>query len=262
MEKWFLILSGQEVETDIRDVLVYGAGISIAEPVKLKELRSLFPEAALVWAHPFRGGASPADAKLNSPLLDGVEIFSLNHSAKENYSGLKSWHELKFTALSGSDTHSEENAGVLPAQFDHEIKNISDLVTEIKQGRVRPFFKEIPKSGADLTVSEITLGTKGEDEERQRIIVKTVSTRKKWEQVKASAKLLQKIYNRGFDGPVFRVPGIIDIDEKEKTLIEEGQRGKNLFDILLSVGSGAGREYFESAARWIAKFHSLDIRKP
>ena len=260
VEKWFVLLAGQEVETDIGHVLVYGARASITKKTGLKTLRKLFPEAALVWAHPFRNGETPSRAVLASPLLDGIEIFSLNHSAKENYAGLKSWHELKFTALSGSDAHSEGNAGVLPTQFDHAAKSIGDAAAEIRGGRVRPFFKEIPKSGSDLTVTEITMGTKGDDELRQRIIVKTLSNEKKWEKTKQSAELLRSIYNNGFSGPVFRVPKVIDINENEKTLIEEGQRGKNLYDSLLSVGTASGRTYFEYAAQWIAKFHSLKLR--
>ena len=261
VEKWFVLLSGQEVETDIGHVLVYGAGRTIEKKTSLNELRKIFPEAALVWAHPFRNrSSSPKKSVLTSPLLDGIEIFSLNHTEKENYAGLKSWHALKFTALSGSDAHSEENVGVIPTQFDHNINMIDEAVCEIKEGRVRPFFKEIPKSGSDLTVTEITLGTKGEDEFRQRIIVKTISNDKKWAKTKETAEFLRKIHDNGFDGQVFRVPKIIDINEEDRTLIEEGQRGKDLFNTLLAVGPAAGKTYFELAAKWIALFHSLNIQ--
>ncbi len=260
IEKWFVLLSGQEVETDIGHVLVFGAGRTIGEKNTLKDLRKLFPEAALVWAHPFRKGASPSKDLLSSPLLNGIEIFSLNHSTKENYAGLKSWHALKFTALSGSDAHSEENAGVIPSQFDHSVKTIDEVATEIRNGRVRPFFKEIPKSGSDLTVTEITLGTKGEDEQRQRIIVKTIIDEKKWIKTKESAEFLKKIYDNGFNDLVYRVPRIIDINDKETTLIEEGQRGKNLFDSLLAVSPTVGRTYFVLAAKWLSRFHALNLQ--
>jgi len=40
----------------------------------------------------------------------------------------------------------------------------------------------------------------------------------------------------------------------------EGQRGKNLFDVLLTVSPAAGKIYYESSARWIAKFHALKMK--
>jgi predicted metal-dependent phosphoesterase TrpH len=257
VEKWFMLFSGQEVDTDIGHVLVYGAGRTIENKTSLKALREEFPAAALVWAHPFRKGAAPSAEKLTSPLLDGVEIFSLNHSAKENFAALKSWHSLKFTALSGSDVHSGENAGAMPTQFDHGVSTLDEAVIEIKKGRVRPFYKEIPKSGSDLTVTEITLGTKGGDELRQRIIVKNISGANKWEKAKRSAAFLSEIYKGGFNDGVYRVPRIIDTDDKERTLIEEGQRGKNLFDALLGASPAEGLRYLKLAAKWLAKFHSL-----
>lgn len=258
--KAFILLSGQEVSTDAGHVLVYGADTSIPEKTNLKDLRKLYPRAALVLAHPYRKKSSVAEETLTTPLLDAVEIFSLNHTPKENYAGLKSWHELKFTAISGSDTHSEEKAGALPSQFDHEVKNIRDLVTEIKNGRVRPFFKEIPKSGSDLTVTEITLGTKGDDEVRQRIIIKTLRTEKRWEKTRTSALLMQKIHGGGFDSGRYRVPRVIELNETEKTVIEEGQRGKNLFELLCGVSPSAGLTYFELSARWMSRFHGLKFK--
>jgi len=260
VDQWFVLLAGQEVDTDFGHVLIYGAGESIESKTSLKTLRRHFPDAALVWAHPFRKGSAPSKTELSSPLLDGIEIFSLNHTPKENWEGLKSWHELKFTALSGSDTHSEANAGVLPTQFDHTVKTIAEAAGEIRGGRVRPFIKEIPKSGSELTVTEITMGTKGDDELRQRIIIKAVNNERKWDKTQHTAELLRDIYDHGFGGPVFRVPKILDINEKDMTLIEEGQRGKNLYDSLLSVGRAPGMTYFEHAARWIAKFHALKLR--
>ncbi|MDP7422775.1 MAG: PHP domain-containing protein, partial [bacterium] len=95
VDNTFLILAGQEVETDIGHVLVYGADQSISDRIELNELRQRYPSAALVWAHPFRYGKNPDGKALLNPFLDGVEIFSMNHSTKENCRGLTSWHEHK-----------------------------------------------------------------------------------------------------------------------------------------------------------------------
>jgi len=255
----FLILSAQEVETDIGHVLVYGGTKSVEDIIPLKELRKMFPEAALVWAHPFRHGKTPSKDDLLNPLLDGLEIFSMNQNLNENYLGLRQWHRYKFTAISGSDAHEKAKAGVFPSQFDHPVETIEDVAEEIKHARCRPFFKEIPKSGANTTVTEVTIGTKGADEWRNRMIIRSVTGAKEWEKTKKSVELIKTLYNNGFKDSVFRVPKIIEENDREKLIIEEGQRGKSLYDVLLSVSPAAGMKFFGLTARWLAKLHGLKL---
>jgi len=52
---YYLILSGQEVTTpELGDVLVYGADVSIEKGTSLEDMRKHFPDAAIIWAHPYR----------------------------------------------------------------------------------------------------------------------------------------------------------------------------------------------------------------
>ena len=256
----FLILSGQEVETDMGHVVAFGAGSSIEKPLSLDELRRAFPEAALVWAHPFRSGKIPSDKAFCDARLDAIEIFSSNHTPKENYLGLAMWHKHKFTAVSGTDTHAKVTAGILPTQFDHPVKNMTDLADEIKNGRCKPFFKEIPKSGSNIVVTEITLGTKGEDEMRDRIILKEFSDEKKWEKMRGTLEVTKSIYEKDFASGLYRVPKILYVNDGEKMVIEEGQRGKSLFELIDNVSAAAGAEYFRMAARWLARLHNAGCR--
>lgn len=256
----FLIMSGQEVETDIGHVVVFGAASSVEKPVGIDDLRRAFPEAALVWAHPFRNGKVPLDKAFCDPRLDAIEIFSSNHTPKENYLGLAMWHKHKFTAVSGTDTHARVTAGILPTQFDHPVKNIAETVCEIKNGRCRPFFKEIPKSGSNIVVTEITLGTKGEDEIRDRIILKEFSDEKKWEKTRGTLEVAKNIYEKDFSDGAYRVPRVLYVNDGERIVIEEGQRGKSLFELIDNVSAEAGAEYFRMAARWLAKFHNTGCR--
>ncbi|MDD5644118.1 MAG: phosphotransferase [bacterium] len=255
----FLILSAQEVDTEIGHVLVFGAGESVEGETTLERLRKNYPGAALVWAHPFRNGRIPDKKYFLSGELDAVEIFSGNHTARENVLGLSFWHTYKFTAVAGSDTHSPGFSAILPTQFDHPIRNIKELTSEIRGGRCRPFFKEIPKSGSNITVTELTLGTKGNDEFRDRIILKQASGRDKWKKLSESAEIMQEIYSKGFREGPFRVPAVIDKDDDKMLVMEEGQRGKNLFDLLVNINPDIGRDYFELAARWLSRLHSLKL---
>lgn len=258
---YFVILSAQEVQTEIGHVLVIGAPETISESANTSILREKYPQACLIWAHPFRKGNIPKPAELLNLNIDAVEIFSLNHTSRENFLGLKMWHKLKFTAVSGSDTHSEDMAGAFPTQFDHEINDVEDLIDEIKNGNARPFFKEIPKSGSDLLITEITIGTKGVDETRPRIIVKSYDNPAKWEKAKESSKITQTLLNNGFSQGPFRVPKLLEINNAEQLLLEEGQRGKQFFELLSSgVAHNTAIQYLKMAARWLAELHNRALK--
>lgn len=134
----FVILSGQEVGTDKGHVLVYGAAKTIDEIVSLRELRESFPEAALVWAHPFRWNACPVEDELLNPFFDGIEVLNSNQLPHENGASLHSWKKHAYNAIGGSDTHSMEQAAMFPTLFEKKISNIDELVREIKARRCKP----------------------------------------------------------------------------------------------------------------------------
>lgn len=255
----FLIFSGQEVETEIGHVLVFGAAETIPEKLNLAELRLKFPRAALVWAHPFRS-REPDPAVLVNPDLDAVEILNTNHTAKEHYHALAAWHRCRFTAVAGSDAHEVRLAGVFPTVFDHPVKSVRELAAEIRAGRCRPFLKEIPRAGGNIVVTAISLGSKGEDEYRQRLILKRVTDRNKWRQSSAALEVVSSLLERGYGQGVYRIPRIIEVDEKERIIIEEGQRGKLLFELLPAVSPRVGARYFRMAARWLGRLHGEKIR--
>jgi len=256
----FVILAGQEAVTDAGHILVYGADKTIAGKISLKDLRKDFPDAALVWAHPFRDGNIPTKEQLLNPFIDAVEIFNINHTAKENYLALTLWHEYKFNAIAGSDTHKVQNVAIYPAEFNHPIFNIKNLADEIKQKRVKPFLKEIFKSGSNIAVTEIIIGTKGADEIRPRLITKKITIPHAWESAKRSISIKESLYEHGFNKGKFRVPKTIEIDEKNNLIIEESQRGGSLFDVLGYVSLKTGIEYVKLTAQWLAVFHDTAIR--
>ena len=256
----FLIMSGQEVATDIGHVLVYGAPRTIEKKIPLRTLRKLFPEAALVWAHPFRSGSAPSRKRLLDRSLDAVEIFNLNQSAKENYTGLKLWHEYKFTAVAGSDTHAEGDTGVFSTQLTHPVSDIKGFAGEIRRGRCLPFVKEIPKAGTHVILTEITMGTKGADERRTRLITRHFYDEKKWKTATESLRIREFLFHHGFGSGKYRVPKTVDVDEPGQLIIEEGQRGDNLFDTIGYVSPVIGIKYFYMSAEWLAKLHGLKFK--
>ena len=257
----FLVLSGQEVSTvELGDVLVYGASEVFPKGTSLAFIRERFPRSALVWAHPYRSGKQPSVETLLDPLLSGVEIFNSNHTVRENSRALQDWHKFRFTAIGGTDTHGGSYAGIYPTQFDHAVRNVEELAEEVRHGRCRPFLKEIPRSGANSLVTEVTFGTKGLDEVRERIIIKEITTYHKWRSAERAFHIMEEIVRHGFDGGTYRVPRPIDEDRDSRTLIEQGLRGKSLFDKLLTSDEADGREYVRLAAGWLARLHNCRLR--
>lgn len=257
---YFLILSGQEVSTEeFGDVLVFGADEALVSGTSLAEIRARYPDAAFVWAHPYRKGRRPLDEDLGNVLLDGVEVFNSNHTVRENSRALQDWHRLRFTATGGTDTHGGSYAGLYPTHFDHSVRNIRELATEIRMGRCRPFMKEIPRSGANSQVTEVTIGTKGLDESRERIIIKEIASPYRWRSAERAFHIMEELDRQGFGSGMYRVPRPIDVDRGTMTLIEQGLRGRSLFDKLLTAEENDGREYVALAAGWLARLHNCRL---
>jgi hypothetical protein len=259
---YYLILSGQEVNTpELGDVLIYGADVSIERGTSLKDLRNNFPDAAIIWAHPYRQENSPPREKLFHPLIDGVEIFSSNHTVAESSRALRDWHNFKFAAIAGTDTHALSYAGLYPTIFDHPVRTITELACEIRAGRCRPFFKEIPRSGSSSTrVTEIAVGTGKSGDIRERFIIKKHKDLGAWHSAARMSQVMDEIRRHGFDKGRFRVPKPLSNEQESLTTIEEGIKGKTLFDKLVEAAPRRARNDLEMAAGWLARLHNRGLR--
>jgi hypothetical protein len=258
---YYLVLSGQEVTTpELGDVLVYGADISIEKGASLETIRKHFPGAAIIWAHPYRHENIPSRNNLFHPYIDGIEIFTSNHTVAESSRGLSDWHDLKFTAIAGTDTHALSYAGLYSTIFDHPISTMAELVSEIRAGRCRPFFKEIPRAGSSSTqVTEITIGTGRGAGIRERYVIKKHKNLAAWRSAASRSKVMDEIRRHGFEEGRFRVPKPLGNDPDSLTTIEEGIKGKTLFDRLVEAGPQEARNHLEMAAEWLARLHNLRL---
>jgi len=262
VEDIFHVLAGQEIHTaDYGDILIYGAKETIKkQKVTLKEIREKNPEAAIIWAHPYRDGKIPPKEKLLNPLLDGIEIFSSNHSVSESIRALKDWHEMKFKAIGGTDTHALSYTGAYPTLFDHPFSTIEELVNEIKAGRCRPYFKEVPRTGtSDTKVTEIIIGPKA-SQARKKIITKTFTNIEAWKGGERTFYLTKEISRHGFNKGKYRIPRPLDKDAGNFSVMEEYVSGKTLHEIILTAGPEEAREYLRKTARWLAKFHNFNFK--
>ncbi len=257
----FEILSGQEVSTsDYGHVLVFGATESISEGVALQEIHEQWPEAALIWAHPYRNGYEPPKERLMNPLFDAIEIFTSNYSVAESTRALKDWHELKFTATGGTDTHAVSYTAAYPTIFDHPVSSIEELVREIKEGRCRPYFKERPRAGTtDTKILEVTVGPKSSDE-RQEMVLKSFDSYDSYKSESHAQEVIQSINEHGFESDTYRVPSALGSDEDQLTLIEERVGGETLYDAIDSSSKEKAQEYLKLAAQWLANLHNMNLK--
>lgn len=132
----FLILAGQEVLTaDYGDVLVYGAHSSIHHGMPLATLRNKHPDAALIWAHPYRYGHLPTAVDLTNSDFDAIEVVNPHHTEEENRRAVSDWQRWQYRATSGSDIHRIDFTDFFPVRFDCEITAIEGLMACIKAGR-------------------------------------------------------------------------------------------------------------------------------
>jgi 3',5'-nucleoside bisphosphate phosphatase len=256
----YLILSGQEVSTpEIGDVLVYGAGVSIGKGTSLRSIREMFPLAAIIWAHPYRAEKRPGREELFSPLIDGIEIFSSNHTIAESTRGMRDWHNYRFVAIAGTDTHALSYSGMYPTFFDHPIASIEELVSEIRQGRCRPFFKEIPLSGtSEAHITEITVGFG--DNVRATYVIKEHESEQAWRSSEDKISIMEELARHGFSDGQFRIPKLLDHDTEHLTTIEEAAKGESLYDMLIKAAPQHARVCLRLSAGWLAYLHNLRLR--
>jgi 3',5'-nucleoside bisphosphate phosphatase len=258
----FNVLAGQELHTsDYGDILIYGAKETIKrQKLTLDEIREKYPEAAIIWAHPYRQNKIPDPEKLLNPLLDGIEVFNSNYSVSEAARALKDWHKMKFTAISGTDTHALSYTGSYPTIFDHPFSTIEELVAEIKAGRCRPYFKEIPRRGtSDTKVTEITIGPKT-SETREKIITKTFTNIDAWKEGERTFYLTKEISKNGFNRGKYRIPRPLDKDAINFSLMEEHISGETLHEKIINANPEQAKEYLRMAARWLAEFHNFNFK--
>ncbi len=145
-----LILTAAEVETDYGHMLVYGVNDDILARFDFADVR--LPAQAVVSevarlggialpCHPGRPTVGLCAHYQTKPPLDGVvAVEALNGGSRKGEDArvqeLIARHG--YAAYGGSDSHLVSFVGICATEFDAEIRNIDDLVRELKTGSYRP----------------------------------------------------------------------------------------------------------------------------
>ncbi len=256
----FLVLSGQETTTaEHKDVLVYGADRLFPKGTEITQIRQACPQAALVWAHPYRLGGNPQEDQLRDPRFDAIEILNSNHTFTETHRAVNDWHQGKFTATAGTDAHALSYVGTYPTVFEHPVETIEDFAVEIKAGRCHPDFTEVRRSGTTSTrVRELAVGSRHKNP--KTFIVKEYEQNEAWQGGDRAYRIMTAIRHNGFDRGTCRVPEPLAGDAQHKILIEEKAAGKELFTVLLESDAERAGKALKMAATWLARLHSLGLQ--
>ncbi|HWP66409.1 MAG TPA: PHP domain-containing protein [Candidatus Limnocylindria bacterium] len=145
-----LILHAAEVETDYGHMLVYGVNEAILARFDFSDVRlpaqELVSEVARLGGialpcHPGRPTVGLMAHYETKPALEGViAVEALNGGSKrgedERVQGLI--ERFGYRAFGGSDAHLVSFVGVCATEFDADIRNMDDLVRELREGSYRP----------------------------------------------------------------------------------------------------------------------------
>lgn len=141
----FLVLRGVEVSTDSGHLLVYGVKddawnrwgrnnyLKLASVVEsVHELGGV-----CVPAHPYRGWESLGDKVFSFQGFDGIETHNGTNGLHQNEPAIIAARKLGLPSLGGSDCHYLDRVGRAYTEFVNPVRNMDDLVQEIKLGNCR-----------------------------------------------------------------------------------------------------------------------------
>ena len=143
----FLILPGVELWSDDSHFLVFGLERYSQGLWMVRKLRQTVDEAggAMILAHPARRQFSPnrdidddISRYCRQSFLDFVDIVEvLNGRLPDigNEFSLEICRRLDLKGTGGSDAHSTDDIPSVATEFERDINNLEDLITELKAGR-------------------------------------------------------------------------------------------------------------------------------
>ena len=145
----FLIFPGVEINTEEGHLIVFGLKKYEFGMHRTKFVRKLVEEVggAIILAHPYRGRVhqNPNPEQLleqackNSvfDLVDAVEMLNGRSKAIENSFVQELCRRLDLRTVAGSDAHSLSDIPTCATLFERRIRNLQELISELKKGRFR-----------------------------------------------------------------------------------------------------------------------------
>ena len=154
--KWgygFLVIPGTEISTEEAHLLVFGLERYVFGMHHARVVRELLDEVGgiMIVAHPYRRefpwedpdysgfyrGLKRACERPIYEMADAIEVLNGRGTEKENTFSLEVLERLNLKGVAGSDSHELSDVGTCATEFERDIRNVHDLINEIKEGRFR-----------------------------------------------------------------------------------------------------------------------------
>lgn len=137
-----------EITTPWGDFLIYGKDLSdFQSEGPFEEFpRDILPrpDVAVVWAHPYsfmKSWEIESIREQAAPYVDAVEVINGKNMVRSgdtsNIMAMELSRMLKKPAVAGSDAHSPYRLFSTWTEFEEPVRTYDDLVSSIKEGRVR-----------------------------------------------------------------------------------------------------------------------------
>lgn len=155
----FLVIPGIEVNTESGHIVVFGLERFVYGMHRLVDLVSMVDAVggAMVAAHPYRrqlpfelrdeGDFSEAlgRACLNECYrhVQAIETWNGRGSLRQNEFSLAVCERARLPQTAGSDSHSVKDVGTCATEFEAPIAGLTDLIEELRAGRVRPWVRQL-----------------------------------------------------------------------------------------------------------------------
>ena len=146
----FLILPGVEMNTEDGHVLVFGTTDFIFGMHHTDFLRDyvLRNGGFMILSHPFRHRfysdddiEQKVEEVYRRPIfqrVDTIEVLNGRGKEKQNQFSVALGKKLGMKGVAGSDAHYPYDVGTAATKFQRNIRNVEELIQELKAGRYRP----------------------------------------------------------------------------------------------------------------------------
>ncbi len=162
----FLVIPGIEVNTEDGHIVVFGLDRFVYGMHRMYELARLAEAASAVMiaAHPYRrqlpfelrhegdwtraierAVANPACSHVTA-----IETYNGRGTDRENAFSAEVAAQLNLAGVAASDAHERKDIGRCATEFDHQITNPEDLITELRAGRFKPDVLKATPSPSDV----------------------------------------------------------------------------------------------------------------
>jgi predicted metal-dependent phosphoesterase TrpH len=155
-ENDFLVFPGAEIDTEEGHVVILGPTEYRFGMHRTKFIRELLDREGgfMILTHPYRrvyymGDDATQAAERHSQrdvfkIVDTIEVYNGRGMDRQNRFSIELGKKLGWQGTGGSDAHEPQDIPTYATKFENDIRNLEELVQELKAGRYQPVDLRVP----------------------------------------------------------------------------------------------------------------------